>query len=50
MNFEELIWCILSEEMWFETFNPIWSHVHIKGTKKAKNSKFQISQFFEQLC
>ncbi len=27
MNFMEQIWCVGSEEMSFETFTPIWSHV-----------------------
>ena len=28
MNFREKIWCVVSEEMLFETFTPIWSHVN----------------------
>ncbi len=30
MNFGEQIWCVLSEEMSFETFTPIWSHINEK--------------------
>ncbi len=26
MNFEEQIWCILPEEIYFKNFTPIWSH------------------------
>ncbi len=49
MNLWEQIWCVLSEEMSFETFTPIWSHVNRNEKKNGKNSKFQISQFFQQL-
>ena len=45
MNFVMQIWCVLSEEMSFETFTPIWSNVQNIG----KNPKFEIPQFFEQL-
>ncbi len=34
MNFAEQIWCVLSEEMSFETFTPIWSPVN-KNEKKS---------------
>ena len=42
---------VLSEEMSFETFTPIWCHAskNEKKKKNSKNPKFQISQFFEQL-
>ncbi len=49
MNFREQIWCVVSEEMSFETFTPIWSHVNENEKKIGKNPKFEISQFFEQL-
>ncbi len=49
MNFGEQIWCILSEEMSFKTFTPIWSHVSEMKKKIGKNPKFQISQFFEHI-
>ncbi len=48
MNFREQIWCVVSEEMSFETFTPIWSYVN-ENEKIGKNPKFEISQFFEQL-
>ena len=45
--------CVVSEEMSFETFTPIWSHVNENEKKKkkkiGKNPKFEISQFLEQL-
>ncbi len=45
MNFGEQIWCVLSEEMSFETFTPIWSHVRENEKKLAKiqNLKFHNS-------
>ncbi len=43
MNFGDQIWCDLSEEMSFETFAPIWSHV---SENEKYLSKIQISQFF----
>ncbi len=45
MIFREQIWCVLSEEMSFETFTPIWSHVSENEKKIAKiqNLKFYIS-------
>ncbi len=49
MNFAEQIWCVLSEEMSFESVIPIcmtWSHVN---EKKGKNPKSEISQYVEQL-
>ena len=49
MNFAEQIWCVLSEEMSFETFTPIWSHVNEKETKMAKILKFEISTLVESL-
>ncbi len=49
MNFGEQIWCILSEEMSFEIFTPIWSYVNEKRKKEnVKNPKFEISQFFDE--
>ena len=36
MSFGEQIWCVLSEEMCFETFTPIWSHVNENKIKLAK--------------
>ncbi len=35
MNFEEQIWCGLSEEMSFETSSPIWSHVNENENKRS---------------
>ncbi len=43
MNFGEEIWCVLSEEMSFVTFTPIWSRVN-ENEKNWQKSK--ISQFF----
>ncbi len=45
MNFREQIWCVVSEEMSFETFTPIWFHVNGNEKKLAKiqNLKFQNS-------
>ncbi len=45
MNFREQIWCVVSEEMSFETFTPIWSHVNKNEKKLAKiqNLKFHNS-------
>ena len=37
MDFGELIWCVLSEEMSFEKFTPIWSHI----SEKEKNPKLK---------
>ncbi len=34
MNFGEKIWCVLSEEMSFETFAAIWPHIN---ENKKKN-------------
>ena len=45
MNFEEKIWCVLSEEMSFETFFPIWSLVNENEIKNFPNQKFEISQY-----
>ncbi len=42
----QLVLCVLSEEMWFETFTPIWSLVNENENKKL--AKIEISQFFEQ--
>ncbi len=49
MNFGEQIWCVLSEEMSFETFTPIWFHVNENEKKKNQNPTIEISQFFERL-
>ena len=51
MNFREQIWCAVSEEMLFETFTPLWSHVKKNNNKKkiGKNPKLENLQFFEQL-
>ncbi len=45
MNFREQIWCVLSEEMSFEAFTPIWSHVNENEKKlpKIQNLKFHNS-------
>ncbi len=32
MNSREQIWCVVSEEISFETFTPIWSHVNENET------------------
>ena len=48
MNLREQIWCVVSVEMSFETFIPIWSHVNENEKKNDKNPIFEISQFFEQ--
>ncbi len=34
INFVEQICCVLSEDMSFETFTPIWSHEKMKKKKK----------------
>ncbi len=53
MHIGEQTWCVLSSEMLFEAFTPIWSHVSENEKKKKKKIgkylKFQILQFFEQL-
>ncbi len=41
MNFGEQIWCALSEEMSFETFTTIWSHVSEKEKYLAKIQNFK---------
>ncbi len=43
MNFWEQIWCVLSDEMSFETFTPIWSHVseNLKKKRIGKNQNFK---------
>ncbi len=45
MHFREQIWCVVSEEMSFETFTPLWSHVNENEKKLAKiqNLKFHNS-------
>ena len=45
MNFREQIWCVVSEEMSFETFIPMWSNVNENEKKLAKiqNLKFHSS-------
>ena len=43
MNFGQQIRCILSEEMSFETFTPIWSHVNGKKMAKIQNLKCHYS-------
>ncbi len=40
MNIGEQIWCVLSEEMSFETFTPIGSCV--KENEKKNNRKNQL--------
>ncbi len=54
MNFREQIWCVVSEEMSFETFNPIWSHVNENEKKLAKiqNLKFHnsLSNYVSKIC
>ena len=44
MNFREQIWCVVSEEMSFETITPLWSHVNESEKKwqKSKISNFTI--------
>ena len=40
MNSGEHIWCVISDEMSFETFIQIWSHVNEnETTKKMQKSK-----------
>ncbi len=43
MNFGEQIWCVLSEEMSFKTFTPVWPHANENEEKNGKNSQFEIS-------
>ena len=45
MNLGKQIWCVLSEEMSFETFTSIWSHVSENEKKMAtiQNLKFHNS-------
>ncbi len=48
MNFREQIWCVVSQEMSFETFTSIRSHVtETEKKKNGKNAKFEILQLFE---
>ncbi len=47
MNFGEQIWYILSDEMSFEAFTPIWSDVSEK--EKKKMSKIQNFKFHNSL-
>ena len=42
INLEEQIWCVLSEEMSFKTFTPIWSYVNEKKWQKSKIWNFGI--------
>ena len=42
MNFREQIWCVISEEMAFETFTPIWYHIS-ENEKNWQKSKIKIS-------
>ena len=39
VNIGEQICCVLSEEMSFEVFSPIWSHVNKNKKKIVKNKK-----------
>ena len=41
MNFGEQIWCVLSEEMSFQIFSPIWFHVNENKKKNCKKSNIQ---------
>ncbi len=43
----EWIWCVLSEEMAFETFTPIWFHVNKK--RKEQLAKIQNLKFHNSL-
>ena len=45
MNFEEQIWCILSQAMSFETFTPIESHIN----EDEKMAKLQYLIFYNYL-
>ena len=45
MNLGEQIWCVLSEEISFVTFAPIWSHVNETEKKETKWQKSKISNF-----
>ncbi len=41
MDFGEQIWGVLSEQMSFEIFTPLWSHVN-ENEKMANIQKFQL--------
>ncbi len=45
MDFREQIWCVVSDEMSFENFTPICSHVNENEEKlsKIQNLKFHNS-------
>ena len=47
MNFREQIWCVVSQEMSFETFTSIRSHVN--ENEKKKMAKMQNLKFCNYL-
>ncbi len=45
MHIGEQTWCVLSSEMLFEAFTPIWSHVSENEKKKKKKKLENIKNF-----